>query len=115
MKADVRNWKVALVAVSLVTCSAFAQSTPDEKPAPSLYDRFPDCMNRGQVTPGDPAPCELPAPPSGRRARAALGSNVSEAAPLQSVPANAGTITSNSGTSGSTQATSNNRALRSAR
>ncbi|HEY4373693.1 MAG TPA: hypothetical protein VGN52_17315 [Burkholderiales bacterium] len=119
MKANVLSWKIALAAVSLVAGNAFAQATPDGKPAASLYDQFPDCMNRGQVAAGDPAPCELPAPPASRRPRAPLGSNVSEATPLQSVPANAGTIkpapgAGMPGTAGSGQG-SGTHALRSAR
>lgn len=51
---------------TLVFAPAHANDANGERDT-SVYDKNPDCLNRGQVAPGQPAPCELLVPPSGRR------------------------------------------------
>ena len=81
---------------------------------PSIYDQFPDCMSRGQVKQGQPAPCELPVPGSTRRPRAPLGSNVTPGSGLVSVPGNTGTVgaAANASVPSASQAVNRTRAIR---
>ncbi|HEX4327688.1 MAG TPA: hypothetical protein VH105_12765 [Burkholderiales bacterium] len=75
MSANTRYWVTALAAAgALAFVSLSHASDANGEVEPSILDQHPDCMNRGQVPQGQSAPCELQAPLSGRRPRAALGS-----------------------------------------
>jgi hypothetical protein len=75
MNPNTRYWMTALATAGAL---AFAPSShandANGEVDPSILDQHPDCMNRGQVAQGQPAPCELQVPASGRRPRAPLGS-----------------------------------------
>jgi len=110
----------ALGAANLLAfSSASLASDANGERDPSIYDQFPDCMNRGQVQQGQPAPCELPAPAPTRLARAPLGGNVTPAVgnPV-AVPGTTSTSTSTAGaastesSASTTQAASRLRATR---
>ncbi|MDB5806478.1 MAG: hypothetical protein JWN73_3800 [Betaproteobacteria bacterium] len=94
MTATKKPFLTMLGAAGLVMFSSasLANDANGERDA-SIYDQNPDCMNRGQVQQGQPAPCELPVAGSTRRPRAPLGSNV---APAGSA-AGAGTATTGVG------------------
>ena len=51
----------------LLCLASAAQAADDSERGVSLYDQFPSCSERRQVQPGEPAPCELPAPVPERR------------------------------------------------
>ena len=75
MNANTRYWMAALAAaVALAWVPLSHANDANGEVDPSIFDQYPDCMSRGQVAPGQPAPCELPATPSGRRPHAPLGS-----------------------------------------
>jgi len=75
MNANTRYWMTALGAAGVLAFAPLSHANDaNGEVDPSIFDQHPNCMNRGEVPQGQPAPCELPAPLSGRRPRAPLGS-----------------------------------------
>jgi hypothetical protein len=116
MNANTRYWVTALSAAGMLTFVSLSHANDaNGEVDPSILDQHPDCMNRGQVPQGQPAPCELPAPASGRRPRAPLGSASTvetEVPGSGSVNLRTDTPATPSGSPSVTQANSRTRALR---